>query len=82
MNEFRDLILQDADFTESDLSSSVFENCDLAGALFENSILEKADFRTSINYTIDPEKNIMKKARFSLSGLPGLLAKYNIDIDA
>lgn len=80
-SSFRNCVLQEADFTESDLSGSVFENCDLTRAVFYDSILIKTDFRSSINYSIDPEKNRIKKAMFSLSGLPGLLDKYNIEID-
>ena len=51
------------------------------GAAFENTILEKADFRTSFNYSIDPGKNRIKKAKFSLAGIAGLLEKYDIEID-
>jgi fluoroquinolone resistance protein len=79
--QFINLKLNEVDFTECDLSSSVFDNCDLTGAIFENAIIEKADFRTSFNYSIDPEKNRIKKARFSLSGIAGLLSKYDIEID-
>jgi len=68
------------DLTECDLASAVFDHCDLAGATFENTILEKADLRTSFNYSIDPERNRVKKAKFSLQGLPGLLNKYDIEI--
>ncbi len=39
------------------------DNCDLNRAVFDNSILEKADFRTSLNYSIDPELNRIKKAK-------------------
>ncbi len=73
--------LQEVDFTECDLTNSVFDNCNLAGAAFENTILEKADFRTSYNYSIDPEMNRIKKARFSLPAVTGLLNKYDIVID-
>jgi uncharacterized protein YjbI with pentapeptide repeats len=73
--------LQEVDFTESDLSGSAFDNCDLSGALFENTNLEKTDFRSAFNYTINPEINRMKKARFSLSGIVGLLGKYGIVIE-
>jgi len=75
---FTDSKLQEVDFTECDLSSSTFENCDLADAIFDQTVLEKADFRTSFNYTIDPERNKLKKAKFSLSGSRGLLTKYDI----
>jgi fluoroquinolone resistance protein len=73
--------LHEVDFTGCDLSSSVFDQCDFAGATFENTILEKADFRNSFNYLIDPERNRIKKAKFSLGGLPGLLHKYDIEIE-
>jgi len=73
--------MHEADFTMADLSGSEFLDCDLAGAVFQNTILQKADFRTAFNYTFDLEKNVVSKAKFSLSGLPGLLAKYPIIID-
>jgi uncharacterized protein YjbI with pentapeptide repeats len=57
----------------------IFENCDLAGAIFENTILERADFRTARNFSLDPEINQIKKAKFSLADLPGLLLKYDIE---
>jgi uncharacterized protein YjbI with pentapeptide repeats len=76
------LKLHEVDFTECNVSGSVFDSCDFTDATFENANIEKADFRTSFNYSIDPEKNRMKKARFSLSGIAGLLEKYDIEIDS
>ncbi len=73
--------LREADFTEADFTSAGFDGCDLANALFDNTILEKADFRSATNYSIDPESNRIKKAKFSLQGLPGLLNKYDIGIE-
>ncbi len=73
--------LQEVDFTECDLTASLIQNCDLANAIFDRTILEKVDLRTSINYSIDPEANKIKKAKFSLDGIPGLLHKYNIEIE-
>lgn len=78
---FRNSRLQELDFTECDLTGALFDNCDLTGAVFDNTIIERADFRTSFGYAIDPEINRMKKAKFSLFGLAGLLGKYNIDIE-
>lgn len=69
------------DFSESDLTGAVFEDCNLAQAIFDHSILEKADFRTAYNYSIDPEAKRIKKAKFSLSGISGLLDKYDIDTE-
>lgn len=78
---FKNCRLQDVDFTETDLTSSVFDNCDLQSALFGHTILEKADFRSSVKYSIDPEENRIKKAKFSVFGLAGLLGKYNITVE-
>ena len=78
---FKNSVLHEVDFTEADISESVFDNCDLAKAVFENTNLEKADLRTSFNYSIDPDINRIKKATFSVSGIAGLLHKYDIIID-
>ena len=78
---FRNTQLKEVDFTESDLTSAVVAGCDIEGALFDRTILVNADLRTSFNYAIDPEKNYLKKAKFSLSEIDGLLTKYPIIID-
>jgi fluoroquinolone resistance protein len=78
---FRNCSLQDVDFTESDLTGLVFNQCDLLRAKFDNTILDKADLRTAYNYSIDPAGNRIKKAKFSTSGLIGLLDRYDIIIE-
>src|SRR5690606_664484 len=78
---FKDSQLQEVDFAECDLSGATFDNCNLAKANFDHTILEKSDFRTSYNFSIDPELNRMKKAKFSMMGISGLLHKYDIDIE-
>jgi uncharacterized protein YjbI with pentapeptide repeats len=78
---FKNTQLHEVDYSECDLSGAIFENCDLMRATFINTMLEKADFRTSFHYSIDPEMNRIKKAKFSLISLPGLLNKYDIEID-
>jgi len=77
---FRNCSLCEADFSEADLNAAVFDRCNLQQAQFDRCNLEETDFRTAYNYTIDPAVNKIKKARFSLAGLPGLLARYDIDI--
>lgn len=77
---FKDSRIHQADFTEADLGGSVFDNCDLHRTTFENTLLEKADFTSAYNYTLDPELNRIRKAKFSMAGIAGLLAKYDIDI--
>lgn len=78
---FKDCNLEGVDFTECDLRDSVFEDCDLTGAVFENTILENADLRTAFNFSIDPEINHLRKAKFSLQGASGLLGKYGIVLE-
>jgi len=77
---FVDCSLREADFTEADLTMAVFDKCKLYNAIFYHTMIEKTDFSTSINIILDPEKNRIKKARFSAEGALGLLAKYNIEI--
>lgn len=79
-SSFEDVQLQEVDFTEADLSGIRFTNCNLIGAIFEYTNLEKCDFRTAYGFSIDPDKNKVKKAKFSIDGLPGLLDKYDIEI--
>jgi uncharacterized protein YjbI with pentapeptide repeats len=77
---FEHCMLHEADFSGADLSNATFYHCDLAGALFIGANLEKADFSSAFHFTIDPERNKMKKAKFSAAGLEGLLAKYQLEI--
>lgn len=78
---FKNSTLHEVDFTETDLTGAIFDNCDLSRAIFDNTVLEKVDFRKAYNYTIDPETNKIKKAKFSTTGISGLLDKYNIEIE-
>ena len=73
--------LKDVDFTDSNLSESIFLDCDFKNAVFDNSNLEKTDFRTSINYSINPSNNRMKKAKFFSEEVKGLLDQFDIIIE-
>jgi fluoroquinolone resistance protein len=79
--KFVNCSLKGADFSEADLTLSIFEKCDLGTAVFMRSILNSVNFASSYNFNIDPEKNILRKAKFSLDGLPGLLANYGIIVE-
>ena len=74
--------LQEVDFSGADLTGAGFIHSDLNGAVFDNTILEKSDLSSAFHYTIDPGKNRIRKAVFSIDGLPGLLEKYGIVIKA
>ncbi len=80
-SQFIECSLHEVSFVETDLGESVFDECDFSQALFERTILEKADFRTSYHYIINPETNKIKKAKFSQSGIAGLLQSYDITIE-
>ena len=78
---FTDCSMQEADFADADMSGVLFDRCDLERAIFDNTNLEIADFRTASNYTIDPDRNRLRKARFSLAGITGLLGKWDIEVE-
>ena len=78
--KFKNCNIQEADFAEANLSQALFDNCDLSAAIFENTNLEKADFSTSFNYSFDAELNNIKKAKFSVPEVVGLLSKYDIKV--
>lgn len=77
---FSDCSLTETDFTEADLSNAIFDNCNFNRAFFDRTQLKGADLSTSYNFIIDPDLNSVKKARFSVHGLAGLLSKYDIVI--
>jgi len=79
--KFNDCSMIETDLTEADLTDTHFTNCNLNRAFFNRTILKNADLRTSYNFIIDPDINNIKKARFSVHGLAGLLAKYDIRIE-
>lgn len=73
--------LKSADFGGADLRQTKFIETDLSEAIFQFTNLQEADFTSAVNYTIDPDENNIKKARFSRDGIQGLLYKYNIIIE-
>lgn len=78
---FSECSIKEVDFSSADLTGSSFLNCDLSRSLFQHTIVEKVDFRSAINFSIDPEINRIKNARFSSAGIIGLLDKYQIIIE-
>ncbi len=78
---FKNTVLQEVDFTATDLTGAIFKDSDLNRAKFENTLLEGADFRSAQHFILNPEQNRIKKAKFSLQGLPGLLTSYAIEVE-
>jgi len=75
---FTNCSLTAVDFMKADITEVIFDNCNLHKSVFMDTIANKTDFTTSYNFIIDPEKNKLKKAKFSQAGLKGLLTKYEI----
>ncbi|MBO0929704.1 pentapeptide repeat-containing protein [Fibrella aquatilis] len=72
--------LKEAHFLKCDLTGAVFQECDLELAKFGENNLTQVDFTSSYNIRLNPDDNKLKKAKFSLRHLPGLLSKYELDI--
>jgi fluoroquinolone resistance protein len=77
---FKHCSLKEVDFVESDLSNASFPHCNLLDAKFDATNLEGVDFRTAEHIQLDPERNKIRKAKFDLNSLPGLLGKYQIKV--
>ena len=73
--------LHEVDLAEADLSKVVLTKCDLLNANFDHTMLAGADLRDSLHYSIDPEINTVKGARFSMPAAVGLLDKFQVKID-
>ncbi len=67
---FSDSKLKSADFSASNLDAAIFENTDLSGA----------DMSSALNFNINPERNRLASAHFSMQNLEQLLAQYEIKI--
>lgn len=77
---FKNSKLNEVDFSDCDLTGAIFDQCDLLNAIFDNSNVEKVDFSTAVNYSIDPDRNKIKKSKHASAQLGGLLEKYKIDV--
>jgi fluoroquinolone resistance protein len=76
--QIRDCVAVDVDFREADLSQADFAGTDLAHSLFSDTDLTEADLSQTRNYHIDPGRNVLRQARFSLPEAMALL--YSMDI--
>ena len=73
--------MKGVDFENAHLENAVCERCDLDRAVFVNTHLQKADLSTAFNIAIDPERNKLKGAKFSVEGALALLTKYGVRIE-
>lgn len=80
-SSFSNCRLHGVNFSQTDLSKATMGNCDLLDAIFANTNLSGIDFTTNRNFTIDPQLNLVKKAKFSSAGLAGLLTRFDLIIE-
>ena len=66
--------LKECYFNGTHLVEANFGETDLEGTIFHHSDLSKADFKDAKNYSINPQSNTLKKARFSAAEALSLLS--------
>jgi uncharacterized protein YjbI with pentapeptide repeats len=72
--------LKGVDFEQAHLEKAIFDECDLDQSVFVDCQLQRTDFSTSRNICLDPDRNHLKGAKFSVEGALGLLGKYGLEI--
>lgn len=78
--QFTKCLLTETDFNTCNLKKTHFDDCNLDRALISHCNLEDTDFSTAYNFVINPNDNKVKKAKFSLQNLPGLVAVFDVKI--
>lgn len=76
--QIKECLAIDVDFREADLSGADFGGTDLSGSLFGSTDLSEADLSRARNYQINPAKNNLRQAKFSLPEAMSLL--HGMDI--
>jgi uncharacterized protein YjbI with pentapeptide repeats len=75
-----DCVASNVDFRETDLSKSNLSGTEFSESLFISTNLTEADFRDAINYAINPAKNMLTRAKFSLPEAMSLLFSMDIEL--
>lgn len=78
---FKNCKMHEVNFTKADLSKTLFFDCDLYEAIFAQTNLNGVDLTHIQNFSIDPEINSLKKAKFLSQDLVRLLYKYDLIIE-
>ena len=90
MCEFSDLSLKNTNLKDCEIIECEFSKCNLMGANFESSDLKNSrfqncnlnftSFKNAKNYSINPNENNVKKAKFSLPEIIGLLDIFDLEL--
>lgn len=72
-------VAREVDFAETNFSEANLRGTDFTAARFTNTNLTKTDLRQAKNYSIRPDSNKIKKAKFSLP--EAMLLLYGLDIE-
>lgn len=79
-----DVQFKSENFNERSLPIGEYDHCGFSECNFLNADLSEIIFTncrfSNCDLSIDPEKNRIQKAKFSMQNIAGLLHKYNIKI--
>ena len=79
--QIEECIAHNSDLENTDLSKTNCRKTDFLNAKFGEADLSYADFTGAINYSINPNKTKLKKAKFSLPEAVSLLDVWGVQID-
>jgi uncharacterized protein YjbI with pentapeptide repeats len=72
--------VNDVDFTRTNLEKANFKKSDLLGSSFSDTNLKNADLSQALNYTINPNRNILKGTKVSLPEASSFLTYFDLKI--
>lgn len=78
-SSMQNCVAREVDFAETNFSEANLRGTDFTAARFANTNLTKTDLRQAKNYSIRPDSNKIKKAKFSLP--EAMLLLYGLDIE-
>ena len=78
--QFIECALKGVNFSGAEMKNAKFPDSDLEGAIFDQTDLSGADLASAANISLDPERNRLNDAKFSINNIEGLLGRYEIKI--
>ena len=78
--ELKDCTCHEMNFEKTNLTRAICTGTDFLGTRFNSTDISFADFSNAVNYSIDPNYNTIRKAKFSLPEVLTLLQCFDITI--